>query len=95
MTYTELKAYFENTELPKTIVDKWGVILDVKFLVDIHISTIETEIVRYEGKDIRKSTPAKNAKECLLFIHERMQDKTAWNLPLPTIENLRESKSRL
>lgn len=75
MTYRELKKYFEQNRdtLPQSVGSDYMLVRDVKKTVATFIGIVEAEIKA--GADLKKSYPAKAAKENLLKIYRLLQDE--------------------
>jgi ATP-dependent protease Clp ATPase subunit len=75
MQYKELKTYFETNrdKIPESLGNSFCAIPDVSKTVEICIRVIEAELRDKKG-DVRKSYPAKAAKQQLFKIFLMIQD---------------------
>lgn len=83
MTFEELKSYFKDADLPKTLDSNDIFYRDVKHTVDLYIFQIEEEIRKKGIESIKDSYMAKAAKRNLMKIYEDLKVKSNWNAKIP------------
>jgi hypothetical protein len=89
-TFTEVKKWFEENELPTTLDAKHIYYGNVPNTVEIYIHQIESEIERLGAENIKRSAVAKAGKNNLFNLYESLKDVSKWNAPLPKFNKLNQ-----
>ena len=89
MTYKELKAYFDETELPETLRGETKVYFKIKNQAKLWFAQIDAEVERVGIDNLRKESPkAVHAGRCVKQLYRDLQVRENWNKGLYSVEEI-------
>ena len=89
MTYKELKAYFDETELPMWLRGETKVYFKIKNQAKLWFEQIDAEIKRVGIDNLRDHSPkAIHAGRCVKQLYRDLQVRENWDKGLYTAEEI-------